>query len=305
MKKERYFYPVVVRTEGLKPFKIGHDAVLRPIKAKEREEFFGLKKIDFVFQDPIETGFVAINKTVASKKKGRLPYSDIIKGTSTVAMDILASNYVLVLNCVDSPNSLLEQVNWSLKLFSPTSTGGFLGFQEGETDVSFHDDTPLCGPYNYLETDGEKLPELEAIFSLVSRHYEDAKFSLIADLYNRALSGENIEYDARFCYLTTALEYLYLPEQFTKKLTKKLCTRVSCVLDSKGFGIASELFDQAHNLYGIRNEIVHEGCTTKLTGLRFGELVDIVRASLLYFLEDKSLFDEDNLKNLRLQVFRE
>ena len=79
----KYFYPVVLKNKYLKPFKVADNIELRKLTSSEREEFFGLRKIDYVFSQKFRLGFIAINKTTPSvKQKGRYPYSNIITRVS-------------------------------------------------------------------------------------------------------------------------------------------------------------------------------------------------------------------------------
>src|SRR3989338_5694900 len=130
----KYFYPIVLKNKKLKLFKLSSNILIRRISNTERVAFFGFKKIDFGFTGGAPMGYVGWCKFSPSKKKGRMPYSNIRQvGLFDKSSDILASNYVIEIDTEKSPDFLIDRINLSLALNHPTSSGGFIGFREKET----------------------------------------------------------------------------------------------------------------------------------------------------------------------------
>jgi hypothetical protein len=186
-----------------------------------------------------------------------------------------------------------------LKLFKPTSTGGYLGFRENETDVHFHYSMPIHGPFDYLSLTASDLTEIQGIFVLLEDKKDDDKFKLLGELYDRALQGGHAEWDIRFLLLVISLESLYLPAQ-EQELKFRLSIRAAKLLSKLGYGEAKDIFHKVNKIYRIRNKLVHAGKTKDLTAVMFSELTNIVRVSLLLYVKNPNDFSEDALTTVVL-----
>jgi hypothetical protein len=296
--KNKYYYPIVLKNDYLDPFEISPEIELRKITTSEREEFFGLKDIDFTFRaTPI--GYLGLNDWSPSQsKKGRYAHSNwLVHGLLNGSSDIFASNYVLIIECSDSPDHVIQRLNLSFKLFKPTSTGGYLGFRENETDVHFHYSMPIHGPFDYLSLTAADLTEIQKIFKLIEDRQDSEKFKLLANLYDRALQGGQVSIDIRFLLLAISLESLFLPN-LEQELKFRLCIRAAKLLNKLGYGQAKDIFEKVDKAYDIRSALVHAGKTNDLTPDIFFELTDIVRVSMIHYTKNPNDFSQEALKNV-------
>lgn len=296
--KNRYHYPVVLKNEHLDSFKITPEIELREITKGEREEFFGLEDIDFTFKaTPI--GYLGLNQWSSSQsKKGRYSFTNWFgHGAFDGSNDIFASNYVLIIECSGNPDHMIQRLNLALKLFKPTSTGGYLGFRENETDVHFHYSMPIHGPFDYLSLTASDLGEIQGIFVLLEDRKDDDKLKLLGELYDRALQGGNVEWDIRFLLLVIFLESLYLPDQ-EQELKFRLSVRVAKLLSNLGHGQAKEIFEKMDKIYSIRSKLLHAGKGKGLTYDIFSELTNIVRVSLALYIKNPDAFSKTALTTI-------
>jgi hypothetical protein len=299
--KNKYYYPIVLKNEHLDPFRITPEIELRKITKSEREEFFGLEDIDFTFKAVPGFGYLGFNRFFRSQsKQGRYPYSRLVeRGVFDGSNDILASNYVLIIECSGSPNHIIQRLNLSFSLFKPTSTGGYLGFREKEIDVHLHYSMPIHGPFDYLSLTAADLAEIQQIFILIEDKQDNDKFKLLADLYDRALQGGELGLDIRFLLLVISLESLYLPAQ-GQELKFRLSIRAAKLLSKLGYGEAKDIFQKVNKIYNIRSKLVHAGKTKGLTSDIFSELTNIVRLSLVLYIKNPNDFSEDALTTIVL-----
>lgn len=300
--KHKYYFPIVLKNEQLGPFKMTSEIELRRITKSEREEFFGLEDVDVTFKAVPGLGYMGFNRLLPSQStKGRYSYKfGVIHGAYDGSSDIFASNYVLIVECSDRPDFLIQRLNLSFKLFKPTSTGGYLGFKENEADTHIHFfGMPIHGPFDYLSLNDADLQVIQQIFNAIEHKKDDGKFKLLADLFDRALQGGNIDLDVRFLLLTISLESLYLPEG-TSELKFRLAIRAAKLLSKHGYGKAKDIFSKVGELYNIRSVLVHTGKAKGLTFSIFSELTDIVRVSLLHYIKDANDFCRDALTNIVL-----
>jgi hypothetical protein len=304
----KYHYPIILRNKKLGPFKFSQEVGILRLQSKEREEFFGLKKIDFVFQIPPVFGHVAFNQAYPSKTKaGILPYSSRFQGAGPFAEidDIFASNYIVVIDCdgIESRNSLIDKINLTFKLLQPTSTGAYIGFRKNIPGFTVFPDKPIGGPFGYLYLKKQDIHRLKKIFILVNNNKDDSKFKLVSELYSRSISGTKNDFDIRFLMLTTALECLYLPEEPNQELTFRLCLRVANLFGLLGNGKPQAIYEMVKEFYDIRSQIVHHGKSKNLNMKRFVKLVEIIRLSIIHYLNNKSLFNKETLKNICLRPY--
>jgi hypothetical protein len=298
--KTKYFYPIILKNKKINPFNISPNVELRQLTTKEREDFFGLKKVDFTFSQKFPDGYIDFNKFVPSNRKSRCPYTKLFeRGLFDGSSDILASNYVLIIECSNTPDFLLERLNLSFKLFKPTSTGGYVGFEENETDVHFHYYMPIHGPFDYLHLKKNDLEKIKEIYSSVEKNKDDDKFKFWSELYSRSLQGDKTGIDLRFLLLIFSLESLYLPKRETE-LGFRLSIRLANLLSKYRFGKSEDIYKQIREIYKVRSELVHNGKTNKLTSEIYSELTNFVRISLNLYLKDRNLFSKKYLTDIQI-----
>lgn len=290
MAQVKYFCPIILKNSRLKSFQISPDIELRKFVPTEREYFFGLKKVDFGFTTKFPLGFIGLNQFVASTKhKGRCPYSSLItRGMVDGTSDIIASNYLIIINMPEADRSVdIDRLNLLFKLLRATSTGIFLSFREGETGVGFHYPQAIHGPYDYLKLDSSDIKFLQNTYHLLQAGMDD-RIKLCSELYARALIGDRSHLDVRFLLMVLALETLYLP-----KREQELGFRLRLYV-AKSLGRSKDermkIFEEVKNIYKVRSEIVHGGHAKKLTGEVFVGLTELVRKSINLYLSRKDIF---------------
>jgi len=301
--KEKYYYPIILKNQHLDPFNITSEIELRAISKCEREEFFGLEDVDFTFESVSGSGHLGLNQLFPSKsKKGRDSHSEWFRrGLFDGSLDIFASNYVLIIECSGSPDHIVQRLNLSFKLLKPTSTGGYLGFRNNQTDVHLHYSMPIHGPFDYLSLTATDLKEIQKIFILIENRKDDEKFKLLADLYDRSLQGGKVHMDIRFLLLAISLESLYLPIQ-ESELKYRLSIRAAKLLSNIKYGDAKDIFLKIKKIYDIRSKLVHSGKMKGVTSDIFSELTNIVRVSLIHYIENPNDFLEDSLTAIVLST---
>lgn len=289
----KYFCPIVIKNSNLRSFHVSSGIKVRRMTTKEKGSFFGLKKADFGFTKDFLLGFIGFNSlfpTDGKNQKVRCPYSSLMhRGHFDGVSDILASNYLVEATILDNGRmEFVDNVNLMFKLLQPTSTGIYLEFREGETDVGFHYNQAIHGPCDYLMIDRRGIKRLQIIYQLLEKN-KNERFRLCCSLYSRALLGDKSAFDVRFLLLTMALESLYLSNN--QELSFKLRLYVSRTLESKLFK-RKFLYDQIKIIYEIRSEVVHNGHSKKLSLEVFYMLTEIVRGSLTAFLYRPEIFDD-------------
>lgn len=290
----KYFCPIVLKNQTLTPFEIASGIELRELNQTEKEEFFGLERSKCVFSEKFFLGFVVFGEFSPSKKThGRCPYSSLLqRGHFDGSSDILASRHVIIIDGQEEQlDRRVEQLNLTFKLLRPTSTGIYLLFKEGENDVGFHWNQVVHAPYDYLDLLDNDVSALQEICMLLEKCAQDKKFELCSRLYSRALYGDRSPLDLRFLLLLMALESLYLPDRVAE-LKFRLSLFVAKVLKLYANADPTEIYETVRLIYDVRSQIVHNGCTDKLTQPLFSQATELVRKSLLIYLSEKELFSK-------------
>jgi len=103
----------------------------------------------------------------------------------------------------------------------------------------------------------------------------------------------------------TIIEMLYSPskeEQLRFRVSlavAKLFNKNNLKIDDKKeVETSKEKFDEMKKLYDIRSKLVHSGESNKLTNNEFLLLADIVRKSLLLYLDNPEHFKQESLLSL-------
>lgn len=305
MKKQQkeYYYPIIIKNKLSRSFSLSRNIKIQQLTKKNKIDFFGIKDVDFTWgaNCRIKISHVIFNKITKAKSKGRRDYKAIMRiGLFDGTNEILASNDTIVIK--SNPNHLdclIERTNMAFKLLRPTSTGGYLGFVTSDTDVHFHHQypIPIRGPFDYLELRNQDLTKLKEIYSLLEKNKNDTKLTGALLHFSRALENipynRNVQKDVRFLLLMIVLDLLYIPDGNSR--AKIMASRVSNIL--QGIGIAHA---EVCNLYYIRNEIIHDGRADRLTDNDFYKITEIVRQSLNLYLNNKKLFNESNLKKIKI-----
>ncbi len=299
-----YCYPIILKNDNISnPVSLSEYILIRPLTQKEKNEYFGIAKIYFIWGSAckIKLGHVLIHTIDRADNQGRYDYKRIFDvGIYDGTSDILASNYVIVVRSHPAQiDSLVERINLSFKLLRPTSTGGYLGFKNNDTDVHFHHSfpNPIHGPYDYLLLEKNDHIELRELYKALEQKEYDKKLEGALSHFSRAL--ENIPYkadnriDLRFILLITVLDLLYIPDG--NSTSDKMASRISVLLSHLGV-----THQRVCSLYKIRNKIIHDGGCPTLSWKDFFDLTEIVRGSLIFYLKDSTVFEKNHLKRIEI-----
>lgn len=297
----KHFCPFILKDSPIDSFDLADNIRIRRIEQSEREEFFGLKEVNFSFSNVKLPGYIGFEKLVSSERKGRANYEDIFKrGIFDGSSDILATNYILEMDLKDSPDFLINDVDLAFKIFKPCSTGLCLNFREKETDVSFSGLS--VGPFLPYIGIGDKkdLLKIKYIYQKILENKKDSKFQIISELYRDALSGIPVDLKLRFILLVVLLESLCLSGSKSES-TFKFSLRLSKLL-SKYYELEIEKqFKFAEEIYDIRSKIVHSGKNDGLNGDVFLKTIEIVKLLINLYLDDSDIFKKENLKKIALR----
>jgi len=299
-----YTYPIVLRNMRLGKFKIDDSISIRRIKKSEKERFFGLSKVEYEFRkEPgLVIGWVCVKKFHSSGSRAKYQYSDILNTAGALERggDIFASEYVVEFDPVEPHDIIVENLNLAFRLFSPTSTCCFIGFHIDGSQMTMHYNNGIGGPFNYLNLRKVDLIDIKNLYKLVKSRVKDKKFNLVSNLYTRSMLGDSALVDIRFLLLTIALESLYLPVQDTE-LNFRLSLRVSKMLENKEINDIDKIFKKIKEIYTVRSKLVHSGDSKGLSTGLYSQLTEVVRLSLLKYLNDSEAFKEEALTGLILK----
>ena len=149
------------------------------------------------------------------------------------------------------------------------------------------------------------------LFHKIKKVEADKKLYRISELYGLALSRDTDE-EVAFLLLMTCLEILYLPNN-NGELTFRLSVYIANTLSKYSSRLkpyrsflafrnldAQEIFDKVSILYKIRSQLVHTGCIPEKNRdqylLHFVELSELVRFSIIVYIDDANIFTEPQLR---------
>ncbi len=312
VKQIKYSFPIVIDINNdIHRFKLSQTTILKRITKKENEEFWGIDKIvpdltNVNLKRIKIIGHAATDQVVPSKKQGRYNWRNIMeRHPFDNCGDILSSNYAVVIKIpsnskIELINEAIEKVNAAFRIFRTTSTGGYIGFREGEKDAHFHSSYVLGGVCGYLENISRKdLEQIKKVFLLVEKCWHDKKFKLLNNIYSESIK-KGVSAEVCFVNMVTILESIYLSES-CDELTFKLSLRVAKLLSKLAKFDAEKIYQDIKEIYKIRCKIVHNGESKNVKILDWlGKCLWYARISLLFYLEDKNQFQEKNLEKLCL-----
>lgn len=189
-------------------------------------------------------------------------------------------------------------VNWfqqALKLSKNGRSGVYYGVNQKTDAIHFLHPIPFYGKnvYSLEEDDIAKIQDLyKTIKATKSKRYD-----LIVQKFLFALSGLSLRSDHRFLELATILEMLYSSKSARTELKFRLSLR-ACKVLSKYQSLAEEqTFKDMKKIYDIRSGISHSG-SHKETDKYLEKLIDYTRKSIVLFLNDPSIFEDEKLDEL-------
>lgn len=192
----------------------------------------------------------------------------------------------------------IECIKWfqqALKLHKDGKTGVFFGVNSRIHEFHFLHPIPFYGKktYSLKQYDVTKLKELYRII----KQTRNKLYDLIIEKFLFALSGRGIRNEHRFLELVTILEMLYSPKGARMELSFRCSLRASKVL-SKYLSMDEEkIYEDIRKIYDIRSGISHSGFHRD-TAKYLNKLVDYTRKSIVLFLKDNSIFEDEKLDEL-------
>jgi hypothetical protein len=192
----------------------------------------------------------------------------------------------------------IECVRWfqqALKLYKDGKTGAFWGVNSQGHSINFILPIPFYGKevYSLEESD---VPKIKELYKTIKSNREK-RYDLMKEKFLFALSGEHINNENRFLELATILEMLYSPKSDRIELSFRLSLRVCKVLSKYESLDEETTFEDMREIYKIRSGISHSG-SHKETAAYLDKLIDYTRKSLVLFLKDPSIFEEEKLDQL-------
>lgn len=289
-----FFYPVIVNST-LEKIDINSNLHLRKISDAEIATFFGIENREL-------TKDFFLSKCNL-RAEGYFPFG--ADPTYHVLMDSLplfSSNYVLVST---KGASDAHTFNLIAKLISPGKSGTYIGFNNKAPSLQIISPNPYFKQGECLTLTKRNEVYSRGLFNKVDRLLDkDRQFSLLRDVFLYSLSGTKIRDETRFLDLMTILEVLFLKDGAEGELKYRLSIRLDKIFQ-KFYGenpstIFNVFMNNSTGLYKIRSEIVHRGSTKILTKDFLANLVEIVRKSLLLYIDNPINFKVEKLNNIVL-----
>lgn len=272
---------------------------LKTITKNEREQFFGLSEIEYSFHKKYPY-ISSIRKRKKQCRDGRFDFDKTFIFTLFNRTEAFyCSNYYLEFKVSHSKlTKITQNLNLSFKLLRLTSTGIFIAF---DNKNGYHICHPITigGPFPYLSIKEKDIKDLNNIYNSINK-FENKKFNICMNLFSDSLrGGYGIQSYIRFLQLIVILEILYLPG-----IHEELKYRLSLGLSKMIFQTATkraETFKFITEIYNLRSKIIHEGKYNeyKINAL-FPELCNLVRLSLLKYLNTPNDFEQDTLMKMIL-----
>jgi len=304
----KYLFPLIFKNNSISSFQFDDGIKIRKLEKKERQEFFGLEKIEFSFSNIKLPGYIGVAKFTPSKNKGRANYTDIFKkGLHDGSSDILAANYILEINSESSRenlNSILKNIDLSFKIFKPCSIGGIsLCFQKNES--GFSNFGIFSGPFfAYIDIQKKDLSTIKKTYKKIKNNSRENLLQIILEFYGNAIGGiykkthgisEDIK--TRFILLVISLESLCLPN-CREELKFRFSLRIAKILSKYHKFDSEQYFKFAKMIYDIRSEIVHNGKGNTLNSEIFQKTVDITNKLINIYIANETVFNPEDLDKI-------
>jgi len=293
----KYYLPIFLDNDNVSILQLDKNIKIRKMTPKEKEDFFGIKKVDF----GIKNNAIFINQVHLSKTtSGRYGYNKmrwrhLMDGTE----NIFVSNYVVEISSDDDIDDIVKNLNLSFNILNPTNTRCYLNFKQNDTSVGFFmefEKTSInLGYLNFAKK--EDLKNLSAIYKKINqlKKRERLKFELFMEGMHSQTSDE-----LKFLSLVIALENMFLPGQ-SGELKFKFSLRIAKMTDGK---IAKknkkEVYDTVGKIYAIRSSIVHDGYSKNLTSAMYAQTINILWVALVEYLNAPKNFEEKYLTDILL-----
>lgn len=208
----------------------------------------------------------------------------------------VACNHKLII-----PKNCLDNTINTLKLYKSSNFG--IRYIRG-AEYKDYDTIPNCIYIPKLELFIHDLIELNKLYPIIVSNINDELFNKLIKMYNRVLSFSELTPDEKFRDLVVMLEILYLQGE-SHNIKRILSNRIALYFKF----LLKENYDEVYNFinysYKIRSKIAHEN----ESGLDFRykdnekllDLLDIVRKSIVLYLNNMILFSKEKLKQVAIK----
>ncbi len=300
----KYYLPIFLKNTNHNNIKIDENITIKKMTPRQREEFFGIKKIDISFHPKLNK--YALRRIHPANADGRYDYKEnlehhIVNNTDT---EIFGANYVVEINnCkYNELDNIAENLNLTFNISMPTSTRCYLQFEHDDLRVGFFSKFERAlfslNPLKLTKKDVEDLP---IIYTKIKnlKNKEKIKFNLYFDGIHSQTSTE-----LRFLSLVMALENMFLPDS-KAELSLRLSLRISKIIGNKiSKKNKKQVFDLTKELYDLRSHIIHGGYSTKLKYSKqklneiYAQTVNLLWVSLVEYINYPEKFKKEYLDDI-------
>ena len=292
-----FLFPFPAHTDIRRFRKIGF-LTLKRVTENMRKELFGVKNL--TYHEGRVNGY----------KLSCIPSLFDPPRSERTTVDEVAISWLLLqsdLICLASIEDA-SRFNYALRVYQLSRSGLIYGVQSKATIPIFPN---LRGrkffnprPFSYYLglpcLNSVDLPKFKRIYEILD--LSNKKQGRILKRYCQALSIDSSLEDS-FVDLCTVLEMLYLP-QTSQELNFRASLRCAKVLETFYSEDVGGIFELVKKIYGFRSSVVHTGCLKKKSNDNliniFKKAADIVRRSIILYLERPSEFTEEALNKICL-----
>lgn len=289
------YYPILFKKCTVNKFTFSDNVTFQKMTLEKRISLLGIKSAEL---DLKNGGIRKI--TYPKNKKGVMSAEMFFNGSflGGYSTDLLASNYLIVFT-EESYEDFLA-INTAIKLWKPTSSGICYSIQPDKNTFGFSPPSHFGGLFGYAEMRTKDFRQVKRLFDKYKKISNDEHLKLMVNAFFHALSGEKMDVKIRFTQLTTILEMLYVPKG-QQELNYRLAVRAAKVMSKNKNNDAVFFFKEIKKIYDIRSQIVHQGDYKKEDLQKYlGLLAEVVRNSLLVYLENPTVFEDDMLNAIVL-----
>lgn len=272
----------------MSPFKkvpLGDGIIIRKITEEELASFFGMKERELNEQGSL----------IKYKKSGygRFHLGGILNHILSHTEALNSSNYILETD--ESHDVITYPFNMALKLLHIGKSGVFIGFASNKDQLFLLSNNPYHRNSNFNVIDRSNLVRFKNILSLLrTRQFDRTPFQM----YLEAFSGDDSSIFIRFIKLMITMEMLYLKED--KELGFRLSLTAAKILHKYLKMDILKTYKVVKNLYDKRSKILHVGAHGIVDNNELNILGDIVRESLILYLNNPSIFNKESLNAICL-----
>ena len=284
MMQETLLFPMNFKSDIKREIMIDESKLsLRKMTDKEIFRFFNI-----IVTERYENGLIKSMKTGKDFNLFTEPLSAILIDHSGFVM---SSQFLL-------ETKEMKYAKWfqqALKLHKDGKNGVFYGVSSSGRSIHFLHPIPFYGKKVY-SIEEDDIPKIKELYKTI-KSTESKRYDLLIEKFLFALSGLSIGNNHRFLELTTILEMLYSPRDARTELSFRFSLRACKVLSKYHSLDEEQTYKDLRKIYTIRSSISHSGSHSE-TGEYLDKLIDYTRKSIVLFLKDPSIFEDNRLDEL-------